>query len=79
MRVNRAQQANRMERPEFADGINLTASDNLLGVVVPANSIYSYAVVGDASLGTITATATNAADDGVRNYVGAVSFNSGAF
>lgn len=77
--VNRAQQANRMERPTFAGGINLTSSDNLLGVVVPANSIYSYVVAGDASIGTITATATNAADDGVRNYVGAVSFSAGAF
>jgi prepilin-type N-terminal cleavage/methylation domain-containing protein len=77
--VNRAQQANRMERPTFANSIDLTSADNLLGVVVPNNSIYSYAVLGSASLGTITATANNADDDGVRNYVGAVSFNSGAF
>ena len=77
--VNRAQQANRIERPTFADSIDLTSVDNLLGVVVPTNSIYSYAVVGNASLGTVTATANNAADDGVRNYAGAVSFATGAF
>ena len=77
--VNRAQQANRIERPTFANTVDLTSADNLLGVVVPTNSIYSYAVVGDASIGTVTATARNAADDGVRNYAGAVSFNAGSF
>ncbi|WP_019508501.1 type IV pilin-like G/H family protein [Pleurocapsa sp. PCC 7319] len=78
--VNRAQQANRIERPTFADSINLTLADNLLGVVVPTSSIYSYTIAGDADLGTVTADAgTAAADNGVRNYAGAVSYGSGAF
>ena len=77
--VNRAQQAVRIERPEFANGISLTAADNLLGVVVPATSIYTYTVTGDADNGSVAAVANNAADDGVRNYAGAVSYAAGQF
>ena len=77
--VNRAQMANRMERPTFATGVDLTAADNQLGVVAPANSNYTYTVAGDAAIGTVLAEDANAADNGVRNYSGAVTFNAGAF
>lgn len=77
--VNRAQQGSRIERPTFANAIDLRAADNLLGVVVPTNSIYSYTVIGNADLGTVEAEARDAANDGVRNYTGAVSYSAGSF
>ena len=77
--VNRAQMANRMQRPTFASGVTLTSPDNLLGVVAPANSNFDYEILGDADIGTVTATDDEAADNGVRNYAGAVTFNAGAF
>ncbi|MGF1588595.1 MAG: type IV pilin protein [Pleurocapsa sp.] len=77
--VNRAQQANRIERPTFGNAITLTDPNNLLGVVVPANSVFNYVVAGNAALGTVTANGKDAQNDGVRNYAGAVSYAAGAF
>ncbi|NJO98740.1 MAG: prepilin-type N-terminal cleavage/methylation domain-containing protein [Pleurocapsa sp. CRU_1_2] len=77
--VNRAQQASRIERPTFGDGIDLTDAQNLLGVVVPTNSVFDYVVAGNGSLGTVTANGKDAQNDGVRNYAGAVAYASGSF
>lgn len=77
--VNRAQQGNHVERQTFADATDLTAANNLLGVVVPTTSIFDYVIVGDATNGTVTAIDAAAADNGTRNYGGAVSYAAGAF
>jgi type IV pilus assembly protein PilA len=77
--TNRAQMASHIERQTFANAIDLTDAQNLLGVVVPANSIFAFTVTGDADDSTVTAAANNADDDGVRNYAGAASYAAGAF
>ena len=79
--VNRTNQTYHMERGVFADAakVALTDASNGLGVVVPTTSLYTYELLGNASLGTVTAVDANAVDNGTRNYAGATSYAAGAY
>jgi len=76
--VNRAQQAYHFERQTFANGVDLTAADNSLGVVV-APEFYTFSVTGASTTATVTAGATDATNDGVRNYAGGIAYGGGAY
>jgi prepilin-type N-terminal cleavage/methylation domain-containing protein len=76
--VNRAQQAYHFERQTFANGVDLTAAQNSLGVVVRPE-FYTFSVTGTGSAAEIVAIASNAINIGVRNYAGGISYSSGAY
>jgi prepilin-type N-terminal cleavage/methylation domain-containing protein len=77
--VNRAQQAFHFERQVFANGTDLTAADNELGVVVNPE-FYGYTVTGTAGTNAeVEAAATDATNDGVRNYAGGIAYAGGAY
>ncbi len=76
--VNRAQQAYHFERQTFANGVNVTASNNSLGVVV-APEFYTFTIVGGTGTATVITTAPDATNQGIRNYGGGIAYASGAY
>ena len=77
--INRAQQAFHFERQAFSAGTDVTDASNPLAVVVnPDFYNFSVAAVAGTSA-TVTATDTQAANNGTRNYAGSIGFDAGAY
>ncbi len=79
--INRAQQAYHFERQAFST--NLTnaqlAGQNLLGVIL-ASDYYAFTITGNSAAdASVVAAATNAANDGVREYAGGINHNAGLY
>ena len=80
--INRSQQAYHFEKQTFTDDLdNATLSDpgNKLGVVVESE-YYSFSTTqDDSNNSTVAAGPSDANNDGVRSYAGAISFDAGAY
>ena len=76
--VNRAQQAYHFERQTFANGVDLTAAQNALGVVVDPE-FYTYSITGTDANAQVLAINSDAINDGTRNYGGSIAYASGAY
>ncbi len=78
--INRSQQAFHFERQAFAPtGTDVEDPSNALAVVVNPD-FYNFAITANAGASaTVTAQDSNAADNGTRNYAGAIGFQAGAY
>ncbi|MBR8827885.1 MAG: prepilin-type N-terminal cleavage/methylation domain-containing protein [Gomphosphaeria aponina SAG 52.96 = DSM 107014] len=79
--INRSQQAYHFEKLLFATvpDANFKLATNILGVVLTSD-YYTFGTTGTAGTGaTSITTAINAANDGVRNYAGAIAYSAGLY
>ncbi|MGF1478424.1 MAG: type IV pilin protein [Cyanophyceae cyanobacterium] len=78
--MNRAQQAYHFEKQTFAPAsVNPESPNNALGVLLDSE-YYSFSInSGDATDSIQEAAPQNAVNDGVRDFAGAVAYNSGQY
>jgi type IV pilus assembly protein PilA len=76
--INRSQQSYHFEKQTFADGTDVTAASNPLGVVVNP-TYFGFTVTGAADAADVAAAAVDGTNDGVRNYAGAIGYVTGAY
>jgi len=77
--INRAQQTYHFEKQAFADATDVGTASNPLGTVIVSDYFDFVVAATDADNATVTAIDADAANNGVRNYGGAISYTAGAY
>jgi type IV pilus assembly protein PilA len=77
--INRGQQSYHFERQVFANGVDITAANNSLGVVVNPEFFSFTITASGGSNAIVQATNSDAVNDGTRNYAGSIAYSSGAY